>query len=204
VSLGSLAEPSAAADCQKRPLRSRFRQRLSASDRLQTVKRFLLSLCVVLALFCASVLSYVPLVSHGIIRASGRDQHILSPAWAKVAFYPAAAIVRFRDLLRFRASFLGTWDSTDKTFPYQLTLTSLAFDTASGQQIAAGTSSYITLRDMSHHLYREPFRDPIMRVEGTDDLYVYFRHGGQLFLEFPDTALKGRMRSIPLQRVASK
>ena len=160
------------------------------------MKRYLLILCVLVALICVSVFSYVPLVSRGIIKASGRDQHIVSPVWAKIVFFPAAVIVRYRDLGRFRAIYLGTWSSTDATFPYQLTLTSVAFDTASGQQTVAGTSSRIALRDMVHHLHRQPFADPIMYVEGADDWTLCFRHGGQLILSIPAGDWKDRSRPL--------
>jgi hypothetical protein len=175
------------------------------------MKRYLLILCVVVVFVAASVFVYVPLVARRVIKASGRDQHIVSPLWAKVVFYPAAAIVRYRDLCGFRARYLGTWSSTDATVPYQLTLTSVAFDTATGQQSIGGTNSVITFRDMVHYLYRQPFGEPIMYGEGTDDWFLYFRdgfrHGPRLVLSIPDGPLKDRSRptrNIPLEKVAAK
>jgi hypothetical protein len=163
-------------------------------------------LCGVVVLLSAYVLSYCRLVSRGFIKESGRDQHILFPAWSRVAFYPAAKTVRFLDLLNFRREYTGTWVSTDKTFPYRITLDSVAFDTASGQATVDGISSSVTLRDMSHHLYREPFRNPIMEFSGTDGWYLYFKNAAQLSLFVPTGPWKDHSRptrSILLSKVTA-
>jgi len=156
------------------------------------------SLRILLALgllFCGMSISYVPLVLAGAIKASGRDQHIISPVWAKVAFYPAAQIVRFIDLCRFRSCFLGVWNSTDTAYPYKITLTSLAFDTASGTLTQGSTVSSINLRDMTHHLYRQPFGDPVMMIEGRDDCFFHFNKGS-LTLGVPTGPWKDRSRPV--------
>jgi len=133
------------------------------------MKKSLRILFLPVAVFFWTLILYCPLVLTGVIKASGRDQHIVSPIWAQAIFYPAAKVVRFIDLLRFRSQFLGTWISNDPAYPYKLTFSSLAFDTASGTLGVGDATFPVTLRDGRHELYRDPFGNPIMRIDGRDD-----------------------------------